>query len=63
MYYGRAIKGKKGTVSDDQKVVQTILKHSMFTDRKPSHEYCQKEKHIGVAGRETKQGNTGLTPQ
>ena len=61
VYYGRSIKEKKGNVSDAQKVVQAILKHSMSADRKPSH--AQKEKHIGVAGRETRQGNTRLPPQ
>ena len=42
VYYGRSIKEKKGNVSDAQKVVQAILKHSMSADRKPSHEYCPK---------------------
>lgn len=61
VYYGRAIKENKGNVAEAQQAVQAILKHSMSTDRKPSHQYCPKEKHLGVAGRETKQGEHRLT--
>ena len=30
----------KGNVAEAQQVVQALLKHSMVTDRKTSHEYC-----------------------
>ena len=42
VYYGRAIKENKENVAEAQRAVQAILKHSMSTDRKPSHQYCPK---------------------
>ena len=63
VYYGRAIKENKGNVAAAQKVVKTILQHSVSPGEKPCPmTTVQGKNHLGVAGRESK-GRTAFPPQ